>query len=957
MSNFTDTELEGAVSRYVRDEVKNERTDLGPLNADYTFKEVTDFASSTLVFDPSAIFYLMSLAANRVKQDVDQALLYLDDIQDAIDEVGSRTTKVTQTSLLEDAATALAAAETILTENDAITSRQFTRYEQSLNRFRDKSLTPNVRRETGLGFPNTYEVVRPPQQAQAAMKTDIPLLSELHTDILEEVSQLDGAFTEFLALDLPNLAVQDSVRNVRSDLRGLKTSFDKATDDGAIELTRDAYLTIEAGKSVVMNLTSISDPSDPRMENDGDQIQAASPAETETAGQVTTSFSAPFAVVPGISDGLTLAVDGGADQAQTLVPEAPAQILGDRDETYDIHLAQVARVGGTVVGPFTIQPSPDNIFDVYVDGVGYRATLTSGSRTLLQVIPEIIAATRIDGQAGTFGSVANAQDDGAGRLELQHLNLGVGDIVIGDRTVNAALGFTNSQDSDDYTATRGVNANNIIRFVVDDVNPVVATLTVGTVRTAAQVAADIASASPLITAGTTTVPILPSGNKTVITVSSTIYGDGSAVLVSPSTQVHEDAMLALGFTDEQKARGAYYSLEDLFDAVDGLTGISAERSRTTVQSGLGGTAVLDGADYKLRLPSGTITSSPVFTDMLVIMAGENSGRYLITNISLGGAFDEFTVSRPFPVVTGDEALNQSWEIRRDSLIVKSDTTDTGSRLEVKADSANAILGLVAGINYGTVSGLKVSEGLKFLSFSRADVKATDIVTIGSSTYTVDSVSDDGYQIEVTPAVPNNLAAASYKIESEGAVAYVAFAANLDAWDTTLQASKYSENILELERRLNPLLVNRNPSAVAVNDAASAASDLQTLYNNLAIVLEDFTTAAVNRIDDLLDMLQERGLDLAHDTLLLAQYATFFSMTKDSASYGGNLLEKMRSIAQNDVPLSRDEDQDHVDSREIGTYDDPDADFDFSDADDERGVDEVDDIPDQDAEDDFFNKSY
>ena len=88
MANFTSAELSAAVTKFVREDVKTERTDLGPLSTDYTFSEVREFVASTLVFDPSAIFYLLSLAANRVNQDVIQALEYLDDVIVAIEEVG-----------------------------------------------------------------------------------------------------------------------------------------------------------------------------------------------------------------------------------------------------------------------------------------------------------------------------------------------------------------------------------------------------------------------------------------------------------------------------------------------------------------------------------------------------------------------------------------------------------------------------------------------------------------------------------------------------------------------------------------------------------------------------------------------------------------------------------------------------------------------------------------------------
>ena len=205
--------------------------------------------------------------------------------------------------------------------------------------------------------------------------------------------------------------------------------------------------------------------------------------------------------------------------------------------------------------------------------------------------------------------------------------------------------------------------------------------------------------------------------------------------------------------------------------------------------------------------------------------------------------------------------------------------------------------------------------------------------------------------------------AEYRIDGSGAVAYAEFSAELGDWFTSVLApSKFSEDILELERNLNPLLVNKNPSAALVGDAEAAASDLRKVYTNndpfgLTEILSGFTTYTVPRIDALLDMLKERGMDRAHDLLLLGEFETFFSADKDGSSYGGNLLEKMRAIAQNDVPQDRGLAADNVDDVPIGTFEETDAEYDFSDQDDETGEPYFDDVPDVDEDADVVNRSF
>jgi hypothetical protein len=969
MSNFTDAELEAAVAAFVRDEVKSERTDLGPFSVDYTFGESREFVASTLIYDPSAIFYLLSLAANRVNQDVELALEYLDDIIEGIEEMGRRTVKVTQTGLLEDAAAALLEVERIIDRSNAVTERPFTRYERALDRFTDNSLTPNVRRLTGSGFPTTYEIVRPPQKAQSTIRTNISALSTVHSNIIEEANQLTESMSEFMAADLPLLAIKLAVQNVRNDLRGLKEELDGSSDDGAIELTRDAFLRVQAGRAVVTNLTSITDPRNERMKSTAtstDRMVAVSPSSEATPAQISCSLSAPYLITPS-NDELNIGVDGGSTSLVTLVPKDPASITALQGETYDIHTAQAASLTSSSAGPYTVPSAPNNVFNVFVDGTGYQATLTSGSRTAAQLVPEINAATRIDGAAGTFGAVATASDS-SGTLKLTHDTVGAGSIVIGNQTsLNTALGFTDDQSSDDSTSTRGVDDNTAIRFLVDDINFVTATLNTGTARTAAQVASDIAGASSLIDAAEETVTI-EGGTEKVVKVSSKSYGDGSYIGMAPSSDVHREAMSTLGFFEGEEDRSDYFSLKDLEDALASISGIETERSEEVVASGSNGTAVLDGSDYKLRLPGGTLGVIPTTSDMLWISNGPNAGWYQITAVTTLGGDEDIWLGRPLQVTSGDEAQNQSWEVHRKILTILSEDETTASALQIAVGSANSALGLSVQTEYGSVSGIKVQDGSVFLNFTRNDVRVGDFVTLRGPTYTTEhtvaEVSEDGYQVEVTPQVKNDMAGTGqeYIVESSGARAYASFITELGEWIEVLQSSRFEEDVQELVRVLNPLLTSKNPSASSIGTAKNAALDLRALYTGssprgISEILEEFVVLPVARIDAILNMLKERGLDRAYDLLLLGRIEDFFAATKDNASYGGNLLEKMRAIAQNDVPVGRGTDEENVDSRELASFDDPDADYDFSDQDDERGMLEVDDIPDLDPEEDILNRSY
>ena len=972
MAEFTDTEIENAVAGLVRSEIKTERDDLGPLNTDTTWTEVRELVASTLVFDPSAVFYLLSLAANRVNQDVESGITTLDDLITAIQEMGHTTKKVERTSLLEDAATALLDAERLLNEKGTLAERPYSRYNRALDQFEAASLEPNIRRATGSGWPETYKIARPPQKAQDAIKTAITVLAELHSTIVGEAAQLMAALAEFLEAELPKTAVRQSLNKVRIDLRAVKNELDEATNADAISMTRDVFLRLRAGEAVTSNLRTISDPTEPRMQGTfatTDRARAAyeSSTSSSTPAWLTPSLSAPYLIVPGTADSLVLAIDGGADQSLTLIPDDPAGIVAQNKENYDFHVAQAANLTSSLVGPYVVPVTPGNVFDIYVDGVGYRATLTSGSRTALQLSIEINAATRIDGQAGLFNLMANASS-AASKLKFDHLILGEGDLVVGDKTVlNTALGFTDDQDSDSNSSTKGVDANNVLSVVVDNEHSESVTITPGD-RTAANVVEIIRAGATYLDAEVTSIQKI-SGSVTTVKLKSKTYG-GSALRFDAASDIEKECLSVLGFIGTDNANADYFSLEDLEDEIETLTGVTPERSETLLQEGTNGEVLQDvEGDWVFRVPTYTITSSPTTSDMLVIKTGDNAGFYPIASISLGGTYDEIELGRAVRTSSGAAAQNQVWELRRDLLIIGSNSPKLVSAVEVKVGNANAALGLVVGKVVGTTTGLGVVDGGKTQNFERADVRVGDKVSIGVDTFIVTAITRNGHQLEVTPEVRVDLLNQTYVIYSGGALAYKAFDTAMVAWTLSLQASKFKDDIRELSRRLNPLILNTNPSVALVNDAEDSANELRALYirlvpfdpldpppPGLSEILEDFTTTAVARIDSLLNMLEERGLKHAHDLLLLGEFEEFFALTKDAASYGGNLLEKMRAIAQNDVPASTDPDQDNVDSLLTGSYEDSDADEDFTDQDDESGAYEFGDNPGFDDEDDLVEET-
>jgi uncharacterized protein YoxC len=353
MAGYTDSEIEAAVARFVKSTTSVERDPLGPIDADSNFNEVVQLISATLIFDPNAIFYLIYLVTNRLNKDVEQAIEYVEDVEQAIQEVGHRTTEVTRTVLLGDASAALLDVDRILTDKEVISSQSFNRYVSSLDRFTEASLEPNIKSEG--------EIIRPPQKARSAAISTLATLDELWGDVLERVDQLDEILDEFNDLDLAVITAQNSVRKVRTDIRRIQDVFEdrETSKDDKIAETRDAYLSLAAGKAVLSNLITVTDPTDPRLTSTG-TLRGKSALPSGSLGgflpaEMVSTKSAPWDIEDAVSDELLIKEDGAVGfTTYTLTPPSRPSVTSAVEESYDITAGQNDRLEIDGISP-TIQ--------------------------------------------------------------------------------------------------------------------------------------------------------------------------------------------------------------------------------------------------------------------------------------------------------------------------------------------------------------------------------------------------------------------------------------------------------------------------------------------------------------------------------------------------------------------------------------------------------------------------
>lgn len=937
MAGYSDTEIEDAVSEFVKSDISVDREILGPVNMDAKFTEVMQLFSATLTFDPNSIFYLVFLVTNELNKLVEDAITDVDDLLDAITEMSKRTTKVTQTALLGNAAVALLDVDRTVVADGAISTNSFVRYKSALDQFTEASLKPNIKEGTSI--------VRPPQKARTDSRTLLSSLSTDWTTILARVEQVQDVLDEFNDLDLAITAIQDSVSLVRSDLDGWQETFEDATttEDDKISDTREAYLKLAAGRSVLENLTTVSDPEDPRMVSTTTKLaNAAVPVGTLgelVEAEVRNTKSGPWAVETGVNDEIKIEEDdSGAPTTYTLVPDDQPNITSvfhdaETGGLWDIQDDDKAELNGTATVPITITGA-DNNFWVLVSGEIYQGTLTSQVyATGAALVTEIETQLKLDGTGQTIDNVLDIYYVGGTGLRLLHQVVGSsGSITIMIPTTNSAntkLGF-NDNDTD-----IGQDANDELE--IDSLSPEVG-LTLGAGRTAAQIAADIDSWVTANYPGEYDASVETVVGDDFVKITKTKAGAQSIELTNVADADNiEAAYRLLGFFTGQSDESDGVTATEAAATINAVGKITATVERTTFESGSDGDVT---SPTVMELPAGTINLSVSHVnDQLVISGGTNSGYHRIVSITTG-AVDTVTVDSDTPFLLVESG--QTWEIVRELLLLTSKAGDLTTRMQVASANGSALLGFVTGADtVGATSGFRVKDGSTDQNFTQADIVEDDLVRIGSpvtSTHTVLEVVDGGKQLELEPPVGTNLANSAFQILSTAGDSYEEFITALGVWENQLAASDFEEDIQELQRVMNPLLANKRPSSSQVDDAEDGANDFKDLLEDLSTVLENFEVVEVPRLDNALNMLQERGMDRAYDMLKEGELKDFFDMDKDDSSNSSYMLKKMREIAQEDVVVSKLEEDADGYNFDQSTIEDTDPDYDYSDADVDDDVD-------------------
>lgn len=146
--------------------------------------------------------------------------------------------------------------------------------------------------------------------------------------------------------------------------------------------------------------------------------------------------------------------------------------------------------------------------------------------------------------------------------------------------------------------------------------------------------------------------------------------------------------------------------------------------------------------------------------------------------------------------------------------------------------------------------------------------------------------------------------------------------------------------------INPLISAKNPTLAQVNTAktyvqqllisltiAGASSSNQPIQPTVEYILELYSADPVAAVDTLVQTYLAKGSDRGVDVLLQGRFNEFFGLSQEALSYGGNFREQLRGVAMQDLPIRRASRLNNMDSELTqAEWQDPDYEFDHSDAD-------------------------
>jgi hypothetical protein len=990
--DYSEEEIQAAVEALVLSSVTTNRDNLGARDLGSTFNQMQEAAAGVFLLYFNAPFYVAYLGVQRVLELVASTAEIAQEVIEAIAATGRTTFPVEDLTSLANASVALGELSSAVSARskgfeDIEVVPAWRRYAQNVESFIETN---------GRNIKRGGAIVQTPDQARGRLPGLITALQEGMELLSQRVQLMAVALDDFGSLNLPSVAAAGVIARARDKLSSRYEELQALDDSGRLEILRDVNLDLLSQKAIVKKYGAAQKPT-PYHVVEGTASAYSDATHLASPASLTATGDSPHIVLE-TNNTLGIAMDGGAVK------------------NFPFPLSPVAELTGIVQEPYVID-STNDVLELELGAPGAGSTfvvLTNGTRTAQQVATEITAAmagsdfiaetafyplkietivniTNPSANVGRFTIIAGSFDD---------LNIKVGDVLEVMTGANAGTQWTlttldpggtwlEGQTSpltnptvqtnqtirvgpaarvvtirDDIGDSTSVAQRRLIRFISDG----------GGVHDYAARAIGFAPELYARSAPTFARYLRDAINASLaspradLELVEVVQGFGRTNLDDPaSITLYRSSLTAVFTWSSGVGTFTNYVLEQGTAPVVGegiiiRTGVNTGRAGiiTSVSSTvITASFVVGASDPAIKAESGIFTYD--YGWVLEITSGPNRGQYMVLDGPQGT--DPFQVPVQFapPVLKfGDEPLTFTARFAFERLKFLSTDKTIDSKIVLSGPAVSLLFISPPGPAIGETTYLQLTKLPAALSLG-------DVFELYESQYnevsrsaTVVGIDRSINVIQLSEAFESDLSVPLgtgtsptpfARLRIGQVASYTRLKARLENWvGLSVNQGSFFTN---LNRLVNPLLVNKNPTAVAVRDAglevqellsyltvdgattygiAGSGASTASVADALEQVLNEYVVDPVEPVDVLLKSLRERGADRAIDTLLQGEFSRFFGLSMSGMSYSGNLQESARELAREDLPMRKYNRSAFFGERLLSTSTEKDYEFDLSDAD-------------------------
>lgn len=955
MPSIPESYVQNEASRLIRGKVEPSRTG-GAINTSESHEQVLDIAASTFLMDNRAVFHLVKLSINHLLTKVNKEVDLAEDMLVALEGIGRQAIKVTDTSSISNAQTALLALDTATSVKGR---SELDRFAKNVDKFAE-----NFRTIVSEGV-----LVMPKEESREVLRKNFIVMESTHSGILEALSYLSGFVANYEAQDIPTRVSRKAFTNIREGFDEILELTENPTE---LDLrARSALIRSLTAKSTAAVIADVSERSKILFRGPGQPVPSGAAYRGRAAG-TGTAPSALTASGPWVLplEKITFKADGGASQDIDLDEIIGASLQGRNDGNFTFttdndsffvmvdpktytgsvvatgssntvlvadgfgtdhhlgfkHLGATLQISSPLYSPDDVTVTVDDQYPRAITDFGLLVTysgITSWNPTTREITFASLTRALVDDDVGRY-----FKDSSGNRAEIAEV-LSSDTAVLTEDVTLSGTGTLRGGDGDQVTVEFiPAMVNSIANSGWDNkLVSILPSIKGGNIPAGTFSASTVASALNA-NAKNTTNPGSKLGDHVVVSVDST----GNRVVVSalsrrdPLIQIISYFPYVNG-TSAEEATVREDSVHAVLGLIDGEidTGLLLQPSELATyinDRNFGITASVEEEDV-LESTATTVAQDVKITDTsqdFVTLGAQAGYQVEITEGLYPGIYCVTAVAATQLTLDVDENFGGNSEVSyrlfTQQTRITLDTSVLGSSLEIV--SAPTELELTADIQYGTLNEFEAAD-------KRGNLLEFDGARTGDYLVTVrgdmEITSVDGTRLTVDGLFSTLSEALQFEVQRQGDRFYNAMTADLATYTTStnlLKKWKLDESLYELDAALSPLLSAGSPLPGAKGRVQRILTHLVSILTsapsrtgeytvsipeaslNLSELLQGYSVDGSEDVEDFISGLQERKKDRAVDLLLKGDIGGFFETTADSASYGTNVMNSVRDAVA-DLP--------------------------------------------------------